>query len=278
MVSNPRLAPPEGWYRDPWGQQTLRWWDGQAWTGHTSDGVASTEADTEGDRVFPLAALWLALAGLLGGLVVATFLTLPVVLLREDAEVLAGALAMIGLYAGFGGSAWLASKQWGTGRPFADLGVRFVRSDIGWGLVAALAALAASVVVAIAVSPLPELEGSNTEFVTRHAATPLGMALVLLATMVGAPLFEEVFFRGLVLRALRSRLAVAPAVAVQALFFGLVHVQPAQGLGTISVIVATGAIGAVFGLTAVLSRRLGPGMIGHALFNGIVVVPLLLGG
>jgi hypothetical protein len=95
--------------------------------------------------------------------------------------------------------------------------------------------------------------------------------------MIGAPLFEEVFFRGLVLRALRSRLRVVPAVALQSLFFGLVHVQPTQGVGTLSVIVATGAIGAVFGVAAVRARRLGAGIIGHALFNGIVVVPLLLG-
>jgi membrane protease YdiL (CAAX protease family) len=227
--------------------------------------------------VFPLGALWLAAAGLLGGLVTATFLTLPLFLLASDAEVLAGALAMFGLYVGFGASAWVASKQWGTGRPLADLGVAFRRGDLGWGPLAAVGALATSILVAVAVSPLPELEGSNTEFVTRHAATPLGIVLVLAATIVGAPVFEEVFFRGLVLRALRSRMRAAPAVATQALLFGVVHVQPGQGLGSISVIAATGGIGAVFGLAATLSGRLGPGMVGHALFNGLVVIPLLLG-
>jgi hypothetical protein len=25
-----------GWHPDPWGQARLRWWDGRAWTGHTS--------------------------------------------------------------------------------------------------------------------------------------------------------------------------------------------------------------------------------------------------
>ncbi len=227
--------------------------------------------------MFPLGALWLALAGLVGGLVVATFLTLPVVLLRQEAEVLAGALAMMGLYVGFAGSAWAASKQWGTGRPLQDLGIRFTRADLGWGPLAGFGALVASIAIAIAVSPFPELEGTNTEFVTRHAESPLGVVLVVGATMVGAPIFEEIFFRGLVLRSLRSRLHVVPAVAVQSLFFGLVHVQPTQGVGTLSVIVATGAIGAVFAVAAVRARRLGPAIIGHAVFNGVVVVPLLLG-
>lgn len=30
---------PEGWYPDPRGEATLRWWDGQAWTEHLHSGV-----------------------------------------------------------------------------------------------------------------------------------------------------------------------------------------------------------------------------------------------
>ena len=32
----PTPLPPPGWYRDPWGQVSWRWWDGRAWTGYTS--------------------------------------------------------------------------------------------------------------------------------------------------------------------------------------------------------------------------------------------------
>jgi hypothetical protein len=31
-----RSNPPPGWYRDPDGRDVQRWWDGQAWTEHTS--------------------------------------------------------------------------------------------------------------------------------------------------------------------------------------------------------------------------------------------------
>jgi hypothetical protein len=32
---------PAGWHPDPQGQAALRWWDGQQWTEHTSDGQAT---------------------------------------------------------------------------------------------------------------------------------------------------------------------------------------------------------------------------------------------
>jgi membrane protease YdiL (CAAX protease family) len=247
------------WHRDPAG----------------SGGIPVPERSEA--RVFPLAALWVALAGLIGGLFIAVLLTLPIVLLWEDADAVAGAAAMLGLYVGFAAAGWVASIQWGTGRPLADLGVRFRRADLGWGPVAALGALTVTVALALAFSLVPDLEGTNTEFVERQASTGAGVVMVLLATTIGAPIFEEIFFRGLVLRALRSRMSAPPAVTLQALLFGLVHVQAGQGLGTISVVAATAAIGAVLGVAATVSGRLGPGMIGHALFNGVVVTSVLLG-
>lgn len=34
----PGSLPPPAWYRDPWGQALLRWWDGRNWTAYTSPG------------------------------------------------------------------------------------------------------------------------------------------------------------------------------------------------------------------------------------------------
>lgn len=36
MTDNGGSAPPQGWYQDPRDSRMLRWWDGAAWTEHTS--------------------------------------------------------------------------------------------------------------------------------------------------------------------------------------------------------------------------------------------------
>ncbi|HSP37374.1 MAG TPA: phospholipid scramblase-related protein [Frankiaceae bacterium] len=38
------LAPTAGWYADPSGQHSLRWWDGNAWTEHTEDGQQAQQS------------------------------------------------------------------------------------------------------------------------------------------------------------------------------------------------------------------------------------------
>ena len=31
-----KATPQSGWHPDPWGQASLRWWDGEQWTAHVS--------------------------------------------------------------------------------------------------------------------------------------------------------------------------------------------------------------------------------------------------
>ena len=94
--------------------------------------------------------------------------------------------------------------------------------------------------------------------------------------VVGAPLIEELFFRGLLLRAFASRVPVVLAVVAQGLLFCLAHLTPTLGLANISVLAGTAAFGMLAGATAVWLRRLGANVVGHALFNLVAVVALLL--
>ena len=58
--------------------------------------------------------------------------------------------------------------------------------------------------------------------------------------------------------------------------FGLIHVTPSQGLGNVGIMLGVGVFGLVLGLAARHFRRLGPTIVGHAVFNAAAVIPLLL--
>ena len=93
---------------------------------------------------------------------------------------------------------------------------------------------------------------------------------------VGAPFFEELFFRGVVQGVLTRRWGARVAIVVQALMFALVHYRRGMPL---ALTVATWSQIAVVGLfLAVLKwryERLSPGMVAHGLFNALAMVALL---
>jgi hypothetical protein len=104
-------------------------------------------------------------------------------------------------------------------------------------------------------------------------ATGIG-GLVVLGVLVcfGSPLVEELYFRGLVLRAAAGRLAplgarlgpVASVVLVGALF-GLVHFEPLQLLALVG-------FGMVLCVLAWRTGRLGAGIVAHMTFNTLAFV------
>lgn len=191
----------------------------------------------------------------------------------EDGPALLGA-SFIGLWLPLVGVCVLASASFGTRSVRRDLGFRFERSDLQWGVAVGVAGLVAASGVQWALSAVPELVGTNTNFIDDQSATIPGAVVVVLSTMVGAPLVEELFFRGLLQRAM-ARLGLAAAF-LQALVFGLIHVTPSEGLGNVGIVAGVGAFGLVLGLAARHFRRLGPTIVGHAVFNAAAVVPLLL--
>ena len=96
-----------------------------------------------------------------------------------------------------------------------------------------------------------------------------------MTAVVAAPIVEEMIFRGLMLRGLLSRMSAWLAVGVQGLLFGAVHVDPVRGIGNIGLALVLSAVGVVFGGAAYLLRRIGPTILAHAIFNGVVMVIVL---
>ncbi len=113
-----------------------------------------------------------------------------------------------------------------------------------------------------------DLESSARDIIDR-AEGPIGVILLVLIVGVGAPVVEEIFYRGLLLGALRKRgMGPAPAIVVTAVVFGVSHFEglPLPGL----VVFGLGA-----GVLAHRAGRLGPAIAAHVAFNLVSVAALL---
>ncbi|HUP74446.1 MAG TPA: type II CAAX endopeptidase family protein [Acidimicrobiales bacterium] len=177
-------------------------------------------------------------------------------------------LLQVPLWVGMLGAVFYAAKK-GRG-VVADFGLRMEKRDIGVGLVVGF--LAQVVVIPLVYWPLlrlldnPDISAEARSLTDR--AEGMGVVLLVLLTVVGAPIVEELFFRGLLLRALERRLRAPMAIGVSSVLFGLVHFQPLQFLALV-------IFGAIAGILAHRAQRLGPAIWAHIGFNATTVVALL---
>ena len=224
----------------------------------------------------PGPSLALAAGGFFAGIILASVLgAIALVFTRDTDGPALLAASFVGLWVPLVGAGWLASRSFGSGSVARDLGLRFERSDLGWGVLVGVAGLVAASAVQWALSVFPDLVGSNTNFIEDQSSTVPGAVVVVVSTLIGAPFVEELFFRGLLQRAM-ARLGAA-AVVLQSLVFGLIHVTPSEGLGNVGIVLGVGVFGLVLGLAARRFDRLGPAIVGHAVFNAAAVLPLLVG-
>lgn len=102
---------------------------------------------------------------------------------------------------------------------------------------------------------------------------------VILGACIGAPIVEEIFFRGLTLHVTLATLPRWLAIAVTSLLFGFMHVQ-ASLTSSIYMVSVTALIGALLALVRLRTGRLGTSIASHVLFNStnLVLALLVLGG
>lgn len=269
------LTPPPraqaGWYPDPWGASRARYFDGSVWT------AAVQPLPYEPPPPHPTLDLRIALGALVVLVVslVGAKLALDY-LVRFDWPI--AVFASISIVLGYGPSVawWLyASRRWGTGDVFADAGVRFRWVDVGWGPLVWVTALGCQVAAAVVVLAFDIPFVSNTEGVNEIDLDRTYVISLLVTAVVAAPIVEEIVFRGLIMRGLRSHLNPALTVGVQGVLFGAAHLDPARGTGNVGLVLVLSAVGVAFGGGAYLLRRIGPTMIAHAVFNGVVMAIVL---
>ena len=261
---------PAGWYPDPTGDPDERYWDGRTWTGYVRTAPAPERVLTP----LPPRAAVVGLVGLLVGGVAALVLSL-IVYLPTGSMPLTILASEAGLWGSFFGTSVLVSHRFGTGSLRDDYGLEIRPSDLGTGLLSFVASLVVAGVVA-GLFAHTRLQGTNTRIITSARHDVVGLAIVAGIATIGAPIFEELFFRGLIRRSLESKVGPVGAVWLQAVLFSLGHYQVGMGLANVSVIAGTLSLGVVLGYTALMSRRLAPGMIAHGLFNGLVTLTIIL--
>lgn len=222
-------------------------------------------------------ALGLATGVTLSNLVAATWLSASG---DADLDLTGQAVSQIGLWTGMVGAAVLASHRKGKGTLGADFGLRARWSDVGLGAaVAIVVQLLVLPLLALLLRPLlgrPEVSGPVQELLDNAQ----GAAFIgLIATVVvGAPVVEELFFRGLLLRSLQRRVPDGAAVAISSVAFGLAHASALPVRAVALVMISLAVFGAVLAMLALRTGRLGPGILAHATFNLFTLVSLAVTG
>jgi membrane protease YdiL (CAAX protease family) len=209
--------------------------------------------------------------GLVVGLFLSSVLAGVWMAFSHDQELSLGgmAFAQVGLWLGLVGSVVLATRRKGSGSLTLDFGWAFRRIDLAVGLGVGIGAQLVIVPgVALLLRPLlgqPEVSGPVRKLVDA-ANGPAVVGLILIA-VVGAPLVEELFFRGLLLRSIEKRFGSVWAIVGSSVLFGLAHPQDLPAKAQALIMVSLAVFGAALATLAVKTRRLGPGILAHATFN-----------
>jgi uncharacterized protein len=188
---------------------------------------------------------------------------------------------LLGLWIGFIGAPWLASRTQGTGHFFRDLGVRFKLID----LVGIAIGVGGQILVAIMYAPfqhdIKNFNGPSQKLT--GASHGVGFVIIAIATVLLAPAMEELFFRGLLLKSLvrlftkigaagGARTAgVVLAVIADGLLFGLAHGEWIQLAGLAS-------FGIILAVVSYRTGRLGMNMVAHASFNLVAIIAIAANG
>lgn len=224
-------------------QDTVRWGLGDAALGYVTALVVSGT----------IGAIWLAASG------------------ANELSLGALAAAQVGLWAGFLGAPVIAAKWRGSGSIRKDFGLTGRGRDALIGVPVGLACqLIVLPLIYLPISLIVDtgaLSAPARELTGRTNGVAFGvLALVL---VVGAPIVEEIFFRGLLLRGLQRRWGYTGALVGSSAVFGATHFQLLQFVGL-------AAFGAVLAWLTLRFERLGPAIWAHAAFNATTVVVLFL--
>lgn len=182
-------------------------------------------------------------------------------------------IAQIGLWAPLVGVPLWAAWVKGNGA-VRDFGLRVKPRDVlvggGWGL------LSQFLLLPLLYVPILWLTNTDTDDLGKvardlsdRADNGFGIAMLIILTGIGAPICEEIFYRGLLLRSLERRFGQVAAVLISGAIFGIIHFQLLSTPGL-------ALFGVVLAVLAVKTGRLGAPIAAHMVFNLLAVMNILL--
>ena len=281
--------PAQGWFLDPTGARQLRWWSGYAWTGYTTPippppgyalDRAMEESRTRDPQPWGVRPVLLPLGAYVVLIIIGSALATLAPSRGGGLTAYAGVLNLV-IESALVGSVYLAGRE--VAQRYGGWGAAFgLRRVTGRDWLTALAGFGAAFGGRIAVGiVMVAIAGDNAtkqaqNLHVQHATVATAILLIVL-TVIIAPVVEELVFRGLLLRTFMRRLSFWPAAAASTTIFALFHTYEVDTLvGAITLALSVGVIGIV---NCVLVRRtnsLVPGMIVHAASNLLASVILLL--
>jgi membrane protease YdiL (CAAX protease family) len=240
-----------------------------------SRGGRSRDVGNAGPSI-PARAAWCAVPGLLAGYALAIVgATIGDALSGSATGPVTTLFSEMGLWTGMLGTVIFVSRRYGSASLRRDFGLEIRGPDVLWGFAAVAAALIVSEIVVVVFAGT-KFAGSNDQIISQQKGHEAGLIILTLIVELGAPFFEELFFRGFLRTALQDRFGAGGAVWLQAGFFGFAHVGESKtAAGNVTVVLALFLVGVVLGYTAKLTRRLGAGMLAHCLFNLVAVASVL---
>lgn len=275
-----------GWFADPFARHNLRYWNGEIWTEHV---YSSTYEDDllsidnlavgrvpDGAWRASFGSLALSILGLLVAFALSILFVLPLVLTRHRG----GPLVLLvvsegGLWAGLFGTCYFTSRRYGNGSVRLDFRLRFRWIDLLIGFVAAIVARCCAAVVLLPfVHVLQSAGNPDSSLFDISKLGAVGWIVLALVTCVGAPLFEELYFRGLLQGQLVERFGPTIGVGVTSLVFGAAHIANDPGIAGLLLALTVGTSGIVLGVVRHLTGRLGSSMMTHAMFNATALLVL----
>lgn len=167
------------------------------------------------------------------------------------------------------GLAWMLAGLAGKARTGWSL--RGTMSDVGTGAVAGFLLQIPIVIIVVNLMTLIFGEMPPTgraQALVDSIENPFDLIALCVVIVIGAPLVEELFYRGIIQPSLVNRFGPWIGIAITSLIFGAVHFSLTE-------LLPLSVVGAGFGILAHRAGRLLPAIIAHAVFNATTLVAVL---